>query len=103
MDMTLGIESAARVVLEEGIDEISGLDRNLAALHIAPSFRETLLDPRHGLGDRGHVGGEDALVPCDIGHHRRGLWHRAGKVESCASVLDQIGRASCRERVCQYV
>src|SRR3546814_12187378 len=27
MDMTLGIESAARVVLEEGIDEISGLDR----------------------------------------------------------------------------
>src|SRR3546814_10703532 len=62
MDMTLGIESAARVVLEEGIVESAGLDRDLAALHIAPSFREILLDPRHGFGDRGHVGGEDALV-----------------------------------------
>src|SRR3546814_5824475 len=62
MDMTLGIESAARVVLEEGIDEIAGLDRDLAALHIAPSFREILLDPRHGFRSEEHTSELQSLM-----------------------------------------
>src|SRR3546814_13210320 len=97
--MALRIERPAGIVLEERIDEIAGLDRNLAAVDVAPAFGKVLFDPGHRLLDGRHVGGEHALVAGDIGHHRRGLRHRKGKVEAVPAVLRSEERRVGKEGV----
>src|SRR3546814_19889398 len=109
--MSLRIEGPARVVLEEGIDKVTSLDWHLASLDILAPFSEVLFDPGHRLLDCRHVRTKDALVAGHIGHDRCRFWHRDGEVEAGAALFDlrdrfpvrQLGRASCRERVCQYV
>ena len=88
MDMRLGVEGPARVVLEEGIDEIAGPERDLLAVDILATLGEVGLDPFHGRLDRCHIGVEHPLVACDIGHHRGGLRHGKGEVDSRLPVLD---------------
>jgi hypothetical protein len=82
MNMTLRIERTARVVLEQRIDEIAGPDRStVLATLIASAFGKVLLHPRHGALHRPHVGGEDALVPGDVGHDAGRLGHGEGEVD----------------------
>jgi len=70
VDMRLRVECPAGVVLEERIDQIAGLDGNLASFDVAPAFGEIGFDPIHCLLHSGHVRAEHPLVAGDIGHHR---------------------------------
>ncbi|PAV68904.1 hypothetical protein WR25_26010 [Diploscapter pachys] len=91
VDVRLRVEGAARVVLEEGVDEVAGLDGHLLAADVLAGLGEVLLDPRHGLADRLHlhaVRPEDPLVAGDIGHQRHRFGGREGEVEAGAAVLD---------------
>ena len=91
VDMGLGIERAARVVLEEGVEEVAGLDGDLLAADVLAGLGEVALDPGHGLADRLHldaVGSEDPLVAGDIGHQRNRFGRGEGEVETGATVLD---------------
>ncbi|MCY1170092.1 hypothetical protein D9M73_101530 [compost metagenome] len=87
MDMGLRVERAARVVLEQRIDQIAGLDRDLAALHILATLGEILLDPCHRLLDGSHVGREHAFVAGDIGHEGHRLRRREGEIHAVAAVF----------------
>src|SRR3546814_7130338 len=55
---------------------------------------------RHHVDDaQAHEGGEADRRPAVVGEHQEG----AAVGDEAAVQGDEIGRASCRERVCQYV
>ena len=91
VDMGLRIERAARVVLEEGVEEVAGLDGDLLAADVLAGLGKVAFDPGHGLSHRLHldaVGSEDPLVAGDIGHQRNRFGRGEGEVETGATVLD---------------
>ncbi|ANI80068.1 hypothetical protein EP837_03684 (plasmid) [Sphingobium sp. EP60837] len=45
MDMALGIERPARVMLEQGIDEVAGPDRRLLPVYIFAALSKIGFDP----------------------------------------------------------
>ena len=73
MDMPLRIERAARVVGEQGIDQVAGLLRlTIAIAFVVARLSELLFDElRHGRSDSRHMGLKDARVPADERQDRR--------------------------------
>jgi hypothetical protein len=90
VDMPLRIERAARVMGEQGIDEVAGLlGLAAAAALIVPALGELLLDQlRHGRFDRRKVRIEDPPIAADQRQDRRGLGHRKGEIETQAPPFD---------------
>ena len=73
MDVQLRIEGPARVVLEEGVDQIAGLNGRRLAIDGLATFGEVFLDPCHRILDRLRecaVRSKDALVTGYVGHDR---------------------------------
>src|SRR3546814_17495580 len=60
-----------------------------------------------GMLKLGTVGLDGTKIHANASRHRALSYERAGKIESQLPTLSvavaEIGRASCRERVCQYV
>ena len=70
VDVRLGIELAARVVLEHGIDEVARAHGLATAIAIvAARFGELLFRPGHGLTHREAMGGEQTFVARDVSQH----------------------------------
>src|SRR3546814_7686238 len=56
-----------------------------------------------GAAQRRDAGQREGADRGERGHHRQGAAELQAVEGIAASVLAEIGRASCRERVCQYV
>src|SRR3546814_17478954 len=76
-----------------------------------PSLVDILFFARFDFGETDIVDGEDAAVFEDLGGAFGQIRHAADAIQRRLAQIDdhstdavhQIGRASCRERVCQYV
>ena len=67
-------------------------------------LREPSLGPSFGMKGGAAGGGYAQVIPMeDINLHFTGDFHAITSAHNLLSALIEIGRASCRERVCQYV
>src|SRR3546814_13996039 len=83
-----------------GLQTVKAFDQHEAIAVGAQQDRRELSDLQHALGDlldlRRIESGPEPDGRVNIGDHEGAVLHHSGE-------SSQIGRASCRERVCQYV
>ena len=88
MDMALRVERAARVVLEQCIDQVASPDRHVAAIYFLAPLGKVDLGPAHRPFDRRHIRFDDPLVAADQCDQRCGLGHRESQIDAQRALSD---------------